>query len=72
MQLLLAAKELGLKARAVHSNWLRLPNNTMPALGEILAAPFVIQLFGQLHLLVEARHWRNPDGDEPPPAHVGD
>jgi len=33
---------------------------------------FADSLFGQLHLLVEARHWRNPDEDEPPPAHVGD
>ena len=33
---------------------------------------FADALFGQLHLLVEARHWRNPDEDEPPPAHVGD
>ena len=33
---------------------------------------FADALFGQLHLLVEAQHWRNPDEDEPPPAHVGD
>ena len=33
---------------------------------------FADALFGQLHLLVEASHWRNPDWDEPPPAHVGD
>lgn len=33
---------------------------------------FADSLFGQLHLLVEAQHWRNPDEDDPPPAHVGD
>ena len=33
---------------------------------------FADALFGQLHLQVEARHWRNPDEAEPPPAHVGD
>lgn len=33
---------------------------------------FADSLFGQLHLLVEAQHWRNPDEDEPPPSHVGD
>ena len=32
---------------------------------------FADVLFGQLHLMVEARQWRNPDEDEPP-AHVGD
>ena len=33
---------------------------------------FADVLFGQLHLMVEARQWRNPGGDEVPPAHVGD
>lgn len=33
---------------------------------------FADSLFGQLHLTVEARHWRNPNEDELPPAHVGD
>jgi hypothetical protein len=28
--------------------------------------------FGQVHLLVEAKQWRNPGENEPPPAHVGD
>lgn len=33
---------------------------------------FADALFGQLHLVVEARQWRNPDEGEAPPAHVGD
>ena len=33
---------------------------------------FADVLFGQLHLLVEARHWRDPNENELPPAHEGD
>jgi hypothetical protein len=29
-------------------------------------------LFGQLHLQVEARRWRDGDDKDEPPAHVGD
>jgi outer membrane protein TolC len=32
---------------------------------------FADALFGQLHLLVEAGHWRNPDESEPPPVYEG-
>ena len=41
-QLLLAAKELGLKAKAVHSNWVRLPNNTLPAIVELRGGGYVV------------------------------
>ena len=43
-QLLLAAKELGLKAKIVRSNWLRLPNNTMPAVAELRGGGYVVLL----------------------------
>jgi ATP-binding cassette, subfamily B, bacterial HlyB/CyaB len=43
-QLLLAAKELGLKGKAVHSNWLRLPNHTLPAIAELRGGGYVVLL----------------------------
>jgi subfamily B ATP-binding cassette protein HlyB/CyaB len=41
-QLLLAAKEIGLKARAVQSSWSRLPNNTLPAIAQLKEGGYVV------------------------------
>jgi len=43
-QLLLAAKELGLKAKSAHSNWSRLPNNTLPAIAALKDGGYVVLL----------------------------
>ena len=43
-QLLLAAQELGLKAKSTHSNWSRLPNNTLPAIAETKGGGYVVLL----------------------------
>jgi subfamily B ATP-binding cassette protein HlyB/CyaB len=43
-QLLLAAKEIGLKARAVQSSWGRLPNNTLPAIAQLKEGGYVVLL----------------------------
>jgi subfamily B ATP-binding cassette protein HlyB/CyaB len=43
-QLLQAAKELGLKAKAAHSNWTRLPNNTLPAIAALKDGGYVVLL----------------------------
>ena len=67
-QLLLAAKELGLKAKAVHSNWLRLPNNTMPAIAELRDGGYVVLLRYEPdgHLLVGDPRLPRPQRPEDP------
>jgi subfamily B ATP-binding cassette protein HlyB/CyaB len=43
-QLLLAAKELGLKAKFGRSSWNRLPNVTLPAIAELKSGEYVVLL----------------------------
>ena len=43
-QLLLAAKEIGLKARAVQSSWGRLPNSALPAIAQLKEGGYVVLL----------------------------
>lgn len=43
-QLLLAAKELGLKAKIARSNWTRLPNIGLPAIAQLKSGEYVVLL----------------------------
>src|SRR5581483_11479166 len=61
-QLLLAAKELGLKAKVVHSSWARLPNNTLPAIVQLKAGGYVVllRIDPEGHVLIGDPRQRRP------------